>query len=136
MVCCEQKRSDANKKPKPVAMQTKKIGCKQKTCHNANKKDQMQTKKIGCKQKRLDVNKKPKTCHDAMQTKRSDASKKDRMQTKKIGCKQKPKPVTMQTKKIGCKQKTKTCHDASSSLGQLTLSLATSYKLQIMILKL
>ena len=41
----------------------------------------------------------------------------------------------MQTKKIGCKQKTKTCHDASSSLDQLTPSLATSYKLQIMILK-
>ena len=38
-------------------------------------------------------------------------------------------------KKIGCKQKTKTCHDASSSLDQLTPSLATSYKLQIMILK-
>ena len=84
-------------------MQTKKIGCKQKTktCHDANKKDRMQTKKIGCKQKR------------------SDANKKDRMQTEKIGC----------------KQKTKTCHDASSSLSQLTLSLATFYKLQIMILK-
>ena len=41
----------------------------------------------------------------------------------------------MQTKKIGCKQKTKTCHNASSSLDQLTPSLATSYKLQIMILK-
>ena len=27
---CKQKRSDANKKPKPVTMQTKKIGCKQK----------------------------------------------------------------------------------------------------------
>ena len=27
---CKQKRSDANKKPKPVKMQTKKIGCKQK----------------------------------------------------------------------------------------------------------
>ena len=33
---CKQKRSDANKKPKPVTMQTKKI---------ANKKDRMQTKK-------------------------------------------------------------------------------------------
>ena len=41
----------------------------------------------------------------------------------------------MQTKRIGCKQKTKTCHDASSNLDQLTPSLATSYKLQIMILK-
>ena len=53
------------------------------------------------------------------------------MQTEQIGCKQKDR---MQTKKIGCKQETKTCHDASSSLGQLTPSLSTSYKLQIMIL--
>ena len=73
----------------------------------ANKKDRMQTKKIGCKQKRSDTNKK------------DNANKKDRMQTKRIGC----------------KQKTKTCHDASSNLDQLTPSLATSYKLQIMILK-
>ena len=99
-------------------MQTKKIGCKQKRS-DANKKDRMQTKKIGCKQKRSDANKK------------DNANKKDRMQTKKI----------MQTKKTGCKKKdriqtkTKTCHDASSSLDQLTPSLATSYKLQIMILK-
>ena len=50
-------RQDANKTDR---MQTKKIGCKQKTktCHDANKKDRMQTKKIGCKQK-------TKTCHDA-----------------------------------------------------------------------
>ena len=41
----------------------------------------------------------------------------------------------MQTKRIGCKQKTKTCNDTSSNLDQLTLSLATSYKLQVMILK-
>ena len=64
-----------------------------------------------------------------MQAKKSDANKKigckqkDRMETKKIGCKQKDR---MQTKKIGCKQKTKTCHDASSNLGQLTPSLSTS----------
>ena len=34
-------------------MQTKKIGCKQKTktCHDANKKDRMQAKKV-CKLKR------------------------------------------------------------------------------------
>ena len=53
---------DANKKDR---MQTKKIGCNQKskTCHDANKKDRMQIKKIGCKHK-------------------------DRMQTEKIGCKQ------------------------------------------------
>ena len=72
-----------------------------------NKKDRMQTKKIGCKQNRSDTNKK------------DNANKKDRMQTKRIGC----------------KQKTKTCHDASSNLDQLPPSLATSYKLQIMILK-
>ena len=51
------------------------------------------------------------------------------LQTKKIGCKQKDR---MQTKKTGYKQKrsdankTKTCHDASSSLGQLTTSYKTS----------
>ena len=79
-----------------------------------NKKDRMQTKKIGYKQKR------------------SDTNKKDRMQTKKI---MQTKKDRMQTKRIGCKQETKTCHDASSNLDQLTPSLATSYKLQIMILK-
>ena len=85
----------------------------------------MQTKRIGYKQKD-NANKK-----DRMQTERI-------MQTKKIGCKQKDnanKKDRMQTKRIGCKQKTKTCHDASSNLDQLTPSLATSYKLQIMILK-
>ena len=47
-------------------MQTKKIGCNQKTktCHDANEKDRMQTKKIGYKQK------------DRMQTKKKDANKK------------------------------------------------------------
>ena len=72
-----------------------------------------------------------------MQTKKIGCNKKI-MQTKKIGCKQKDnanKKDRMQTKRIGCKQKTKTCQDASSNLDQLTPSLATSYKLQIMILK-
>ena len=48
---------------------------------------------------------------------------------KKIGCKQQRKDAnnkdTLQTKKIGCKQKTKTRHDVSSSLDQLTPSVAT-----------
>ena len=59
-------------------MQTK----NQKTCHDANKKDQMQTKKIGCKQKRSDANKNPKNLSQCKQ-KILDANKK-------------PKPVTMQ----------------------------------------
>ena len=85
----------------------------------------MQTKKIGCKQKRSDTNKENNS------NKKDNANKKDRMQIKKIM----QKKDRMQTKRIGCKQKTKTCHDASSNLDQLTPSLATSYKLQIMILK-
>ena len=70
MDCCKQKRLDANKKDR---MQTKKIGCNQKTktCHDANTKDRMQTRKIGCKQKRSDANKK-----DRMQTKKDLQTKK------------------------------------------------------------
>ena len=67
---CKQKRSDANKKPKPVTMQTKKIGGKQKTktCHDENmKKDRMQTKRSDSNKKRNPV---------TMQTKKDLQTKK------------------------------------------------------------
>ena len=44
------------------------------------------------------------------------------MQTKNQNLSRWKQKDRMQTKRIGCKQKTKTCHDASSSLGQLTVT--------------